>query len=362
MLHLDTPLAREDAKRLLDSAVGIVIGSHGVSGITLSSHAGCACLPPYLVRRVEYEAAMRQLNCSEMVIGRMHAMFNDRWYYGDVRDANAAGEYLIRATLVGNRFAKRVLDWLAPERSKGLHTTQNGGREEYIRAIRDGERERAVEIGRYVVACGAKVKGTGGTTPTRGTVRPDATMLMKMPNNEQKALAANNIGFILAHGESGLEKDIPEAMYYYEMAIKWGSASAANNLAFLLHYGADGDISPNGAKAKLLYELAIERGERNYAPRNLGVLLHQGAPGVRVDLDGAAQSLLLGLREGNHTGMVKCAKTMQILLRSWRFWWSGSPLRKFCEEELARASYRERKNKSVDADSVAFSRGSPYGM
>lgn len=316
--------------QLMDAAVGIQQKSNEYIGITLSSHMACKSLPLYFARGIEYESAARILNFTEMDITLIHQLLKlihsdvqdmRNWYVGDIKDMSCAVEYVMRATLTGNRFAKRVLDWLTPDGGRGVVTTTNGGRAEYIRAIRDGERERAIQLGRMM--------GGGETGDER--VRADETVVMTMPPREQKAMSANNIGYLLQHGGQDIEADITESIKYYEMAVAWGSAPAASNLGHLYHCGTDdSSISPDGARAERLYHLAIERGERNFAPRNLALLYMRGGHGVKSDMAEAARCLLLGIEQGDGQARAKCRKSMQAVIRSWKFKFFPSSLKQQC--------------------------------
>lgn len=315
LLRVGTRASKEEALRQLDKAAGFRTGARGVKGGTVSGEGGLRSLPAYVVRRVEYERVMRRANCSEMEIAAMHGEFSDCWYYGDVKDMKGGADYLMRACVCGNMFARRVLEWLAPEEARGLGGGgMVGGKEEWFRAIRMGERERAVELGRMV----------GGEG-----VRPDATMLIRMGVREQRALAANNIGWMLAHGH-GVEQDVEEAICYYDMAMQWGSAAACSNKGFLLHYGADDMVPRDGNAARELYELAIERGERDHAPRNLGLLLARGGGGIRRDVAKGARWLLVGLREGDEMARERCAESLRRVVRSWRMAVWAPALRSEC--------------------------------
>lgn len=313
----------------LDGAVGLIRdcerGTYHAT--TLSAVAGLRALPVYLVRRVEYESAMRRLNMSEMSIGALQTRFDeDVWYFGDIKHRERGVDYLLRATLCGNRFASRVLIWLAPERATGISVYKDGAREECLRAIRDCDRGRAVELGRMMEA--AHVRGG------QGFGRPDATMLVSMKPKEQKAMAANNIGYLLLHGAGGVQQDVGEGMRYYEMAVAWGSAAAASNLGFVYYAGA-GTVRRDAYKAKQLYELAIERGERNFAPRNLAILLHHGGRGVKADVGEAARWLLVGIREADDiAARAKCRKSLGLLMRSWRMRFVSGTLRTECVATL----------------------------
>lgn len=292
--------AVEEGLRLLDLGSGFRTGTRGMRGSTLSADMGLRCLPEYIVRRVEYESTLRKFNRSEMEIGIVHAEFEDSWYYGDVSDKELASEYLMRAMAVGNMFAGKVLEWLDPERGR----EGRGGKEEWLKAIERGDRQRAVELGRVV--------GGGGN------VRPDCTVVMRMDGREQRAVSANNIGFMLANGKGGVTRNVEEAVRYYDMGIEWGSGPAASNKGFLLHYGAGGLVRKDGEGARMLYELAIERGERNHAPRNLGLLYWAGGGGMRRDVGKAARWLLVGLQEGDEEAKMRCEISLKRVLRSWR--------------------------------------------
>lgn len=316
--------------QLMDAAVGVQRKSNEYIGITLSSHMACKSLPLYFARGIEYESAARLLNYTEMDIGLIHQVLKSvhsdvqdmrNWYIGDIKDMNCAIEYVMRATLAGNRFAKQILDWLTPDGGRGVVTTTNGGRSEYIRAIREGERERAIQLGRMM--------GGGETGDER--VRPDETVVLAMPPREQKAMAANNIGYLLQHGGQDIDVDITESIKYYEMAVAWGSAAAASNLGYLYQCGTeDSSIAPDGARAERLYHLAIERGERNFAPRNLALLYMRSCHGIKSDLAEAARCLLLGIEQGDGQARAKCRKSMQTIIRSWKFKFFPSALKQQC--------------------------------
>lgn len=329
-------VARDDNRqkkvlRLLDGAVGIRrIGENQYVGKTLTAHVGCKALPIYLVRPVEVEFVARRLNCTEMEIGRIQKFLSQlsvdskgdslAWDMKDVKNKESAIEYLMRATLMSNRFAKSVLQWLAPSKAQGIEPTLGAPQAEYIRAIRGGDRLRAIQLGTMIA---------GGET-SGGPIRPDRTFVMAMPLREREAMAANNIGYLLLHGDGGVGQDVREAIQYYEMALRWGSAAAASNLGHVYYTGANGSIARDGQRAQQLYMLAVERGERSSAPRNMAVLLLHGAPGIKSDVSAAAHWLLLGLREGDEQARLKCERTMRLVLRCWRFKFVKKTLKRDC--------------------------------
>lgn len=317
-------LGRHEAQRLLDASIGLSPQVRGWRGGTLSTYAGLQCLPVDIVRRVEYENVGRTLNMSEMQIATFHTLFRDDWDAGHVADAGKCAEYLTRATLCGNRFANKVLTWLAPECAQGIDTTLSAGRAAYLEAIRMKRRARAVGLGRMM--CGAEMG--------MGQARPDATAILEMDVRGQKAVAANNIGYVLVHGAEGIERDAVEAIKYYSMAMKWGSAAAACNLGHLFYVGADG-VAACGTRAKGLYEMALRRGERNYAPRNLAILYHRGADGVKADVGKAARLLVLGIREGEGAARAKCRTSLKMVMRSWRFVFVSAEVKRACAQAVS---------------------------
>lgn len=334
---------RQDVVRLLDVACGIKrIDQKRYVGKTLTAHMGCNALPVYLVRPVETESVARRLNCTEMDIGQIHNFLMELednvkvekmcWDKNDIKDKGFATEYLMRATLVRNRFAKRVLEWLAPVRAQGVVPALGAARTEYVRAINAGQRRRAIQMGCLIVG------GETGDKP----IRPDDTFVLTMPVSAREAMAANNIGHLLLHGRGGVNQNVHEAIEYYEVAIRLGSAAAASNLGHIYYSGANDEVTKDGQRAKQLYMLAIERGERTSAPRNLAVMLLRGAPGLKIDTSAAVRWLLLGLHEGNNEARSKCEKTLRLTMQSWRFSFLGKGLKRDCiaalqEVELEKA-------------------------
>lgn len=328
--------------RMLDSAAGIVPQHNHTNspsttrqthtGLTATSRAGLACLPLPIVRGVEHERLARFHNWTEMQISCMHALLSPHtspktWDITQIHDSSLALDYLTRASLVDrNKFARRALNWLTGDQ-QGKQTRQQFNspadtRFAFFRAVESGDRRRAVKLGRLVV------RNEDNETDIDVKVRADATIVMGMKPREQKAMAANNIGYLLQHGSVKREQNIKEAIRYYEMAVAWGSPAAACNLAHLLHCD---DESDGLERARRLYELAIERGERNFAPRNLGLLLTEGKCTNADDVVYAAQCLLLGVREGDGTARMKCRKTLAKICRSFKFKMSASSeLRKEC--------------------------------
>lgn len=326
-----------EAIRLLDAAVGIRRVAPGqYIGITLSSHVACKALPIYLARPVEVESAARRLNCSEMEIGALHRLLfhfypqsrkrKDAWKIADVTCTESAVEYLIRATLAGNRFAKGVLDWISPGRGRGIESKQGSIQLEYIRAIRDGDRQRAIQLGTIIA----------GSETGKAPVKPDQTFILAMPTQDREAMAANNIGYLLLHGLGGVARNVQEAIQYYEKALTLGSAAAANNLGHVYYKGAAG-VRKDGLRAKQLYMLAIERGEQSSAPRNLGILFLHGAPGIKSDVAAAAHWLAFGLRQGDSHARIKCERTLKQIVHCWRFRFISSEVKRDCIAALHEA-------------------------
>lgn len=321
----------QEVVRLLDAACGIKrMNGKRYVGRTLTTYMGCKALPVYLVRPVEVECVARRLNCTEMDIGRVHnflgQLSNDSkdgritWDLNDVLDKKMGCEYLMRATLTGNKFAKRVLEWMAPVKAKDIVPTLGAAHAEYIRAINSGQRRLAIQMGTMVAG------GETGKAP----IRPDHTFVLAMPAHAREAMSANNIGYMLLHGLGGVNRNVEEAIKYFETAIKLGSAAGASNLGHVYFSGANGGVVKDGQRAKQLYMLAVERGERSSAPRNLAVLLLRGAPGLRSDMQEAVRWLLLGLREGDNEARGKCEKTLRLTMRSWRFVLVNKAMKRDC--------------------------------
>ena len=314
-----------EAIMILDQSVGIQMDSicKKIIGTTLSSYEGLIYLPIYIVRRVEYENCARKLNLSEMDIGQLHQPFEkDIWYIGDIVDQDFGSNYLIRATMLGNHFAKRVLDWLDPEKGNGINPIQGAGTEEYIKCIQNGNRQRAIELGTMMV-----------TNDKKLDVRPDETIILRMKSNEKKAMSANNIAHLLAHGRQDIKQNVKEAIEYYRMAIEWGSTAALGNLGYIYYCGL-GCIKRDGRLAKFYYEQAISKGERNHVPRNLACLYYQGAPGIKKDYAQATHYLLLGYYQGDLNAKRKCKQTLKLLsTMKFRFnFYVAKEIRKQCEQ------------------------------
>lgn len=307
-----------EAIRLLDNAVGIGTVRGRTVGLTLTAARAASCLPLYLVRRVEYESAARRLNISEMDITCLHSPFDNARYIGDIRNLNAAVEYLLRAALTGNRFACELLSWLAPDGD--ATTSKNGTREKYLAAIRTNDMDTAIALGQVL----------GGGNVGGRSVRPDSTNFLQMSGKEQKATSANNIGYLLSHGTDEITASPARAMDYYRMAVDWGSASAASNMGFMYYTGAEG-IARDGMAAYDYYKIAIARGERNYAPRNMGILLQHGAPGLKPDVNAAASYFLLALREGDDLAKLKAKKSLRTLMSSWKRYLLPTQVRRECK-------------------------------
>lgn len=400
----------------LDDATGIIASDPPV-GTTLTSASGCKVLPVAFVRGVEYEYLARAVNWTEMEITQMktllpdvyhhHQRYDDRpvgdddgdddgddekekkkygnklprrkrpgdIYVGQVRDLACATDYLTRATITRNRYARRLLNWLKPHMTmtsvlqSPVHVARG-----FVEAVKQRDRERAIKLGRMIEAWDGgqwwihhdrkynnnfsatttgdtahdfmNRGGFGDTGHTRAVeqyqdgldkrvrmqVRPDATMVLGMKPREQKAMAANNIAFLLHHGneQHEIERDINEAVRYYEMAVAWGSASAACNLAHLYHheYGL-------GKKALGYYELALERGERNFTPRNIAQLLQNGTHDLPPNTVQAAYWLVIGIAQGDAQARMKCRTSLKHLTTSLRYRFLAPPdVKRQCERVL----------------------------
>lgn len=317
-------LPRRSIIQLLDNAAGIRTTPSGTHGATRTADIGTRCLDPQIVRPVEYEGLARHLRLSELEVGLLHSLFSQDFRRFHVSNEEIATDYLMRAIMRGNRYAKKVLDWLAPHHGRGLDGWSGlSGRLEYLRAIECKERERAVEIGRFL----------GGAEFGYGPARPDKTMLMTLSTQEQKAMSANNLGYLLLHGARGIEKNEKESVLYFRMAINWGSAAAASNLG-LMYAKGNKAVERNCVRAKGLYELAIARGERDYAPRNLAILLAEGGNGVRRDYASSLRLLILSIKGAEGRGREKSAETLGRAVGSWRFRFVGRELRSMCRAVL----------------------------
>lgn len=330
-------------KRLLDAAVGIVCygANHHQNaasastfiGITATAHSGLLCLPVYIVRGAEYERVARYHNWTEMQVSRMHLLSNNfataGWETSNVHRYKEAVDYLTRASLVNrNLFARRALHWLTRYKPKYFERSELESpaqfRFEFIQAIQCKHRQKAIRLGRLIVKVDdpapsetplvPKMRRTGESDIM---VRPDATFCIGMKPRQQKAMSANNIGYLLQHGSINngitIEPDIEEAIVYYEIAVAWGNYIAAGNLGFIhhSHFG-------NFEKALKLYELAIEKGERNFTPRNLALLLME-KKFASQDYVYAAKCLLLGVQGGDAACKLKCVRTLNRVCRSWKF-------------------------------------------
>lgn len=351
LLSLNSQAAVRDAIKMFDKGSGIRPGIHENVGVTLTSYKGCRSLPLHIVRRVEYETLARILNFSEMEIGHLHDQFADGWYVGDVRNIKLATDYLMRATLIGNKFAKKALDWLSPKHGEGISTDKRSAREEYIRAIQKGDRKRAVELGHML---------SGGELGNeRG--RADATCILQLSSKAQKAVSANNIGYLLAHGAPGIQADPQQAIEYYRMAIEWGSGPAASNLGFLYYTGAP-EVKRDALAAQRHYMLAIQRGERNFAPRNLAILMQHGGPGLRASTVAAAHYFLLAIREGDELARAKSKKSLRALMRSWKRYMVVPEVRRQCWDALRDQNDEMRLQEERERELAALRTYNPYDM
>lgn len=78
--------------------------------------------------------------------------------------------------------------------------------------------------------------------------------LAEQGDAEAQCLIANmyHLGF-------GLEKNIPEAIYWYRKSAEQGYGVASNNLAGIFNTGEHG-VAPNSEKAREWYQKAKEQG------------------------------------------------------------------------------------------------------
>jgi len=117
-----------------------------------------------------------------------------------------------------------------------------------------------------------------------------------------------NFGITDAHNKKIIDVNIPEAVKWYELAVKADHDEAMHNLGRLLHRGVkNGDgqtwsVEPNPIRAKELWEQAVANGS---SQAELGLLFHQGATDAQnrkiidVNIPKAVKWYELAVKEGN---------------------------------------------------------------
>jgi TPR repeat protein/serine/threonine protein kinase len=275
------------------------------AGLNLETRTGLSLLPHFVVRRVEWERAAREHHCTDAELAIIRrTLSNHAWSKADVRHGQAAIDYLA----------------FCDQRTKGLNASAKSA---------------AAWIYRWGV----------GNVPVDV---PRAMQLWSAAVEMGEAEAANGLGLIYHHGRPGIDVDWHAAQSYYELAVGWGCASAAVNLGVLHHNGeanfpADGvaaerfysigsalgdpiaannigvlyqcgctGVEPDVAKAVQGYTLAISRGERNHAHRNLGDLFWNGAGAVPKNRTAAIHHWIVAMREGDSSSQMVAALKLKV--------------------------------------------------
>jgi hypothetical protein len=254
----------EEAMRRMDEVAGIHedLTTGAVTGTTRAVRQGLRILPLWMVRGLEYEAVGRKVGLDASVLREMDALF--------------------------------VSESLTSYRLDGKEVVLHLSREEY----------RGVGFGKWAL----------GTVYTFGAsaVEKDPEESMRLMR-EAVLLGNADAAYSLGCVAERLARDTAAARKWYELAVSWGHGLAANNLGSLLLQGAS-DVPMNAPEARRNFVLAIERGERLYAPMNLGELYLAGAPGVDQDPARAAQYLLLALSEGDSVARLGARRSMHELI------------------------------------------------
>lgn len=97
-------------------------------------------------------------------------------------------------------------------------------------------------------------------------------------NDEDKGNSLYFLGFMYRHGQ-GVDKDIAQAMTYFEQSVNLGNEGACYSLATVYYHGKF--FPRDYAKAKYYYELGAERGSLS-SMLNLGIMYDEGI-GVEMD-------------------------------------------------------------------------------
>lgn len=254
----------DEAMRRLDEVAGIHedLTTGKVTGSTRLVREGLEIMPLWMVRGLEYEASGRKLGLEASELRQMDPLFKNESLTSHTLDGKKIVRHLSKQEYHAVGFAKWVMGTLHTFGASGVEKNSN----EAMRYM-----EKAVLLG--------------------------------------NADAAYSMGCVAER----LNKDPASARKFYELAILWGHSLAANNLGSLLLQGAS-DVPMNAAEARDNFVIAIERGERLYAPMNLGELYLAGAPGVDPNPTKAAEYLLLALSEGDSVAKVGARKSMHELI------------------------------------------------
>lgn len=249
---------------VLDEVIGLQVnqGDGTMTGTRQIVRDGLQLLPLWMVRGLEYEAAGRRVGLDAFILRLIDPIFVNESITSHKMDGRSVICHLKREEYHKVGFAKWAIGSMYTIGAPGLQKDPG----ESVRYLKD-----AVLLG--------------------------------------NADAAYSLGCVAER----LTKDATGARKWYELAVSWGHGLAANNLASLLLQGPP-EIPVDATAALQNFLLAIERGERIYAPMNLGELYLSGAPGVQSDPGEAAKYLLLALSEGDSIARLGARKSMQELI------------------------------------------------
>lgn len=282
-----------EAMRRLDEVAGIHedMATGEVTGSTRLVREGLQIMPLWMVRGLEYEASGRKLGLEASELRQMDPLFKNESLTSHSLDGKKIVRHLSKHEYHAVGFAKWVMGTLHTFGASGVEKNSH----EAMRYM-----EKAVLLG--------------------------------------NADAAYSMGCVAER----LNKDPASARKFYELAIMWGHSLAANNLGSLLLQGAS-DVPMNAPEARDNFVIAIQRGERLYAPMNLGELYLAGAPGVDPNPTKAAEYLLLALSEGDSVAKLGARKSMHELIAMQEKKHAGSPTER---RSSSRSAPKQSKNKS----------------
>lgn len=275
-----------------------------VLGLTVNTQMGLASLPLVVVRRVEWEAAARQLGRSRDEISRLRgALVNEKWNKGDVIDGAGAVEYLTKRSVEGVASAQSALGWVYRWGAGGVQKNVDKAMDEWGKAVSLGDPEACNGLG-LLYHHGREDVCIDGEK---------ARKYYQIAVDQGYPAAAVNLGVMLHDGAAGLAPDGVAARGLYEMACRHGDAIAANNLGLLLQHGAPG-VEADAGGAVRAYEMAIARNERHHACRNLGELLWKGAEGVSRSRANAVEYFAHAIARGDTSSRRSaCAKLKKLV-------------------------------------------------
>jgi hypothetical protein len=286
-MHLLKQFERSDVRTAyvcLDYAIGLQPSAkHETKRSASLNSTSKGLLPVDIVRHVEYERLARGLNMSEMDIALIRASDGfdlkaepARCGRRQVTDAREAQRYLMAAVaeaVYGNQSASAALLWLVGDRAAKVPRNRRGFLDVLINAMSDGDMPRAVFLGTIVYGSFEEVAS----------------------KEEESSISASNIAWHCSTGAEGIPRNLNNAIRYYERAIDLDSRNkvAHNNLGQIYCLGdVEHGLIKNGGRAVFYLTKAINAGDGDYAPRNLALLLHEGAPGVPQDTPEAVRLLV----------------------------------------------------------------------